>query len=79
MKEVPLMREKIGMLETTVKNDLYNYCHENTSHAHNYLLPNKINTFKQFTQRKSTRVREAALTIALEVYWLDVNDRKEEE
>jgi len=24
MKEVPLMREKIRMLETTVKNDLYN-------------------------------------------------------
>ena len=79
MKEVPLMREKIGMLETTVKNDLYNYYHGNTSYAYNYRIPNKINTFKQFTQRKSTRVREAALTIALEVYWLDMNNRKEEE
>ena len=55
------MREKVGMLEAT------------TTHKHNRRIPTKINTFKQFTQRKSTYVREAALTIELEMYWLDMD------
>ena len=77
IEETTLTREKIGGLETHYKEGLVQkYFHEGSEYNNNYRLPNKTNNFKAFG-RKTDFVKDAAMTMVIEMYEIDQGYRKE--
>lgn len=77
IEETTLTREKTGWLESYYKRQLVNkYFDEGADYGHQYRLPNKTNNFKAFG-RKTDFVKDAAITMVLEMYEQDQINRQE--
>lgn len=77
IEETTLTKEKVGCLESTMKQNLRHFYFEDSDGCrHDHRMPTKANAFKRFSKKKTSRVKDHALTFVTEMCKQDQLDRK---